>query len=188
MKNTVIVVDYQYDFACEKGSLYVKDGEKLQKPIQEFLDKVNGKAFIVASKDWHPANHSSFKEFGGQWPPHCVIGSKGAVLTFDTKNVDLIINKGIDPSKEEYSCVKNDAIKNLFASFDNIFVLGLAKDFCVKNTIRDLNFFNNKSRVYLIEDLSKSVFPNKDKELIKELEGQDVKIINQKEAEEIICK
>ena len=187
MKNAVIVVDYQYDFACEKGSLYVKDGEKLQKPIQEFLNKVNGKAFIVASKDWHPANHSSFKEFGGQWPPHCVIGDKGAVLVFDTNNVDLIINKGIDPSKEEYSCVKNDAIKNLFASFDNIFVLGLAKDFCVKNTIRDLNFFNNKSRVYLIEDLSKSVFPNKDKELIKELEGQDVKIINKKEAEEIIC-
>ena len=176
MKNAVIVVDYQYDFACEKGSLYVKDGEKLQKPIQEFLNKVNGKAFIVA-----------FKEFGGQWPPHCVIGDKGAVLVFDTNNVDLIINKGIDPSKEEYSCIKNDAIKNLFASFDNIFVFGLAKDFCVKNTIRDLNFFNNKSKVYLIEDLSKSVFPNKDKELIKELEGQDVKIINKKEAEEIIC-
>ena len=66
-------------------------------------------------------------------------------------------------------------------------MLGLAKDFCVKYSLKDLNFFNNKSRIYLINDLSKSVFPNKDKELIKELEGQDVKIINKKEAEEIIC-
>ena len=188
MENAIIVVDYQYDFACEKGSLYVKDGEKLQKPIQEFLDKVKGKAFIVASKDWHPANHSSFKEFGGQWPPHCVIGSKGAVLTFDTKNIDLIINKGLDEKTEEYSCIKNDAIKGLFNSFKNIFVFGLAKDFCVKYTITDLNFFNNKSNIYLVEDLSKSVFPQKDKELIKELEGQNIKVINVKEAEEIICK
>ena len=188
MENAVIVVDYQYDFADPKGNLYVKDGEKLQKPIQEFISKVKGKSFIIASKDWHPANHSSFKDNGGQWPAHCVMGTKGAILYFDSSFVDVIINKGLEQDKEEYSCVKNDAIKNLFASFDNIFVLGLAKDFCVKNTIRDLNFFNNKSKVYLVEDLSKSVFPKNDKDLRKELEGQDVKIINQKEAEEIICK
>lgn len=187
MKNAVLVVDYQFDFADPKGGLYVKDGEKIQKSINEFLEKVKDKVTVIASRDWHPKNHCSFTENGGQWNTHCVQNTDGAKLYFDSKYVNIFIDKGQDVNKEEYSCVTTDAVKNRFSEFDNIFVLGLAKDFCVKYSLKDLNFFNNKIKLYLINDLSKSVFPKKDKELLKEFEGQDIKIINKKEAEEIIC-
>ena len=187
MKNAVLVVDYQFDFADPKGGLYVKDGEKIQKSINEFLEKVKGKAYIIASRDWHPKNHCSFVENGGQWNTHCVQNTDGAKLYFDPKHVNIIISKGEDANKEEYSCVITDSVKNRFNEFDNIFVLGLAKDFCVKYSLKDLNFFNNNIKLYLINDLSKSVFPKNDKDLLKEFEGQDIKVINRKEAEEIIC-
>lgn len=183
-KIAIVIVDYQYDFADPKGGLYVNEGEKLKDQIQGFLNNVKDKATIVASKDWHPVNHSSFKEFGGQWNPHCIANTKGAELYFDSSFVDLIINKGTHVDKEEYSCIKNDDIKEFFNHFTDVFVLGLAKDFCVKNTLLGITAEN----VYLVDDLSKSVFPNKDTELTLSLKENNIKIINKKEAEEIICK
>ena len=85
MKNAVLVVDYQSDFADPKGGLYVKDGEKIKQSINEFLEQVKDKATIIASRDWHPKNHCSFVENGGQWNTHCVQNTDGAKLYFDPK-------------------------------------------------------------------------------------------------------
>lgn len=183
MKNCVIIVDFQYDFANPKGSLYVKDAETLIEPVNKFMVSIKDKAFLVFSKDWHPYNHSSFVANKGIWPSHCVAGEDGSKLLIKSNNVDMIINKGISADKEEYSCIKNEAIKKLVLSFDNIFVCGLAKDFCVKNTLLDLQEGGN---LYLIEDLSKSVFPEKDKYLIEELKAKNIKIIDTKKAESLI--
>ena len=189
MENAVLIVDYQFDFADPKGGLYVKDGEKIQKPINEFLEKVKNKVTIIASRDWHPKNHCSFIENGGQWNTHCVQNTDGAKLYFDSeKYPHTLISKGIDATKEEYSCVVTNNVKRKLNAFDNIFVFGLAKDFCVKYTLKDINFFNNRVNLYLIDDLSKSVFPKNDKDLLKEFKAQDIKVITRKEAEEIICK
>jgi nicotinamidase/pyrazinamidase len=194
MKNAIIVVDYQFDFANPEGCLYVKEGETLQNEINYFVSqgKQNG-AFIIASKDWHPQNHFSFQKNGGQWPPHCIENTKGSELCFDTSAVDVIINKGKDKSKEEYSCVIDDSLLNLLKTFDNIFVCGLAKDFCVLNTALacPINTFDKKIHsdekiinTYVVDNLTKSVFPEQDTDT--KLKEKNIKLINMKDALKII--
>lgn len=194
MKNVVIVVDYQFDFANPKGSLYVKDGETLQNGINYFVSesKQNG-AFIIASKDWHCENHSSFQKNGGQWPPHCIANTEGSKLCFDTSFVDVVINKGKDKNKEEYSCVIDDSLLNFLKTFDNIFVCGLAKDFCVLNTAvacptktsdKMLNLTGKRINTYVVDNLTKSVFPKQDTDT--KLKEKNINLVNMKEALEII--
>ena len=181
--NVVIVVDYQSDFAKPEGNLYVKDGEKLQKPINNFLEKIKEKAYVIATKDWHPQNHSSFQV----WPQHCVQQTEGASLCFDTKNVNLIIHKGMKEDQEEYSAFENSNKQILkLLEFKDIFVCGLALDFCVLNTIKSIaKVFCN---VYCIKELTKSVYPDKEEETIKTMLNMGVGVVTIKEAEEKICK
>lgn len=184
--NIIIVVDYQFDFADSKGKLYVKDGEKLKLKIEKFISEVkksDPNCFIVASKDWHSIDHCSFVKNGGSWPVHCIAGTNGAELYFDNSLVDLIINKGLNKNEEEYSCIKNSEIKSLINKFDNIFVLGLAKDFCVKETALACITNNN---VYIIDDLTKSVFPENDNELNEKLVKAKILRVNSEVVFEII--
>ena len=178
----IIVVDYQFDFASPKGTLYVKDGETLQEKINTVTrtQKQQG-AFIIVSRDWHPAKHSSFLEYGGQWPAHCVAGLGGAELYFEDDYVDMVINKGKDTAQDEYSCIINGRIRDFVLSFDEVYIFGLAGDFCVKNTILSLvdkdNLENNK-KLFFVEGLTKDVFPQKHTELIRELASYNINIIN----------
>lgn len=180
----IVVVDYQADFAEPKGNLYVKDGEKIQEPINNFLEKVKDKAYIIATKDWHPQNHISFKE----WSQHCVQLTKGASLYFDTKNVNLIIHKGMKKDQEEYSAFENSNKQILkLLEFHDIYVCGLALDYCVLNTIKSIRAMVC-CNVYCIKELTKSVYPNKEEEIIKKLKDMNVNIVNKQEAEDMICK
>ncbi len=66
----LIVVDVQNDF-CPGGALGVDGGDQLGAVIAE---AAAGAGTLVATRDMHPANHISFREQGGPWPPHCVVG------------------------------------------------------------------------------------------------------------------
>ena len=72
----LIVVDVQNDF-CPGGALGVAGGDRLGPAIAALAERAGT---VVATRDWHPPDHSSFAEQGGPWPPHCVQGTPGAEL------------------------------------------------------------------------------------------------------------
>jgi len=184
MKKCLIVVDMQHDFANPAGSLYVKNGEKIIPSINYLISKFkseNPENFIIASRDWHPLNHMSFKDNGGEWPVHCVANEKGSKLVIDENNIDIIINKGKDKNKEEYSCILTDKIKDLIKSYDEIYVCGLAGDFCVKNTIDALSSLAYLRRIFFIKDLVKDVFPKNRTKLLNEMKRENIIIIESNE-------
>lgn len=103
---------------------------------------------ILFIRDHHPANHSSFKEFGGIWPAHCVQGTRGGDIHADLqKYVDeeLTFDKGCDKDVEQYSGFDgvNEAGQSLGEILEmmdtkNVYVCGIATEYCVRNTCEDL--------------------------------------------------
>jgi nicotinamidase/pyrazinamidase len=135
----LVVVDYQNDFN-PGGALAVAGGD-------EIADRINALAasdrfgLVVATRDWHPPDHSSFAAEGGPWPVHCVAGSEGAELhpALDTANVDVVLDKGRDRETEGYSGFQGTNLAELLRErgADHVTVVGLATDYCVKNTALD---------------------------------------------------
>ncbi|MGA8051301.1 MAG: isochorismatase family protein, partial [Burkholderiales bacterium] len=76
--DALIVVDVQNDF-LPGGALAVARGDDVVAPLNAAMSAFEraGRP-VYASRDWHPANHCSFKPHGGPWPPHCVAGPRGA--------------------------------------------------------------------------------------------------------------
>jgi nicotinamidase/pyrazinamidase len=153
------VVDLQNDF-CPGGSLAVKDGDTIVSGINRLVEEFSSNGFlIVFTRDWHPKNHCSFKEYGGIWPAHCVSGTKGAEFhpKLTVPKDSEIISKGTDLDKEAYSGFEGAKLSGILKEkrIEQVFVCRLATDYCVKNTAADaikLNF-----TTYLVLDCIKGV-------------------------------
>ena len=124
----------------------------------------SGKLPVFASRDWHPQQTAHFKKFGGQWPAHCVQDSRGACFHPMLRLPDnaIILSKGMDPETDSYSAFQAaDAAGNDFAhllkmfSIKELFVGGLATDYCVRWTVLDALKFG--LRVFLLMDAIKGV-------------------------------
>jgi nicotinamidase/pyrazinamidase len=141
--NALIIVDVQNDF-LPGGALGVPEGDKVIDPI---LGLVNSQFYhhVLASRDWHPLNHMSFVENGGQWPKHCVAGTNGAEIHPAISQLEdvTLITKGRNPEKEaysafdgfvhvEYSPLLPEYLTKKGAS--RVDVVGLALDYCVAAT------------------------------------------------------
>jgi nicotinamidase/pyrazinamidase len=135
----LIIVDFQSDFT-PGGALAVPDGDAI-------ADRLNALAasgdydLVVATRDWHPSDHGSFAERGGPWPAHCVQGTEGAELhpALDRARVDVIVDKGQDADTEGYSGFEGTGLADLLRErgITEVTVVGLATDYCVKNTALD---------------------------------------------------
>ena len=78
MAEALLVVDFQNDF-CPGGTLEVPEGDEIAGRVAELAG--SGRFdLVVATRDWHPPDHGSFREQGGRWPVHCVQGTPGAEL------------------------------------------------------------------------------------------------------------
>ena len=135
--DALIVVDVQNDF-CPGGALAVPHGDAVIEPLNWLMRQHD---LVVATRDWHPPDHSSFSEQGGPWPVHCVADTEGAQLhpALDRSRVDVIVDKGQDPGTEGYSGFEATELEGLLRErgIDRITVVGLATDYCVKNTALD---------------------------------------------------
>ena len=139
MPEALVIVDFQNDFT-PGGALAVPRGD-------EIAERLNALAaderfdLVVATRDWHPPEHSSFAAQGGPWPVHCVADSEGAQLHagLDQALVDVIVDKGTDPSTEGYSGFDGTDLATLLRDrgIDRITVAGLATDYCVRATALD---------------------------------------------------
>jgi nicotinamidase/pyrazinamidase len=169
MTHALLLIDLQHDF-LPGGALAVADADAvvpLARALQGHFD------VVVASQDWHPADHGSFAanhpdgtvydviELHGLpqvlWPIHCVQGSRGADLV-DGLEPDHIVQKGTDPRVDSYSAFfdnghrqdtgLNDWLKA--RGVDRVYVMGLATDYCVKFSALDAVACGFET--YLIED------------------------------------
>ena len=139
MAEALLIVDFQNDFT-PGGALAVPHGDEIGGRVAELVD--SGRFdLIVATRDWHPADHSSFAAEGGPWPPHCVQGTEGAELhpSLDRAKVDVVVDKGDDRATEGYSGFQGTRLGELLRErgIDGVTVTGLATDYCVRATALD---------------------------------------------------
>jgi len=135
----LLIVDFQNDFT-PGGALAVAEGDTIAARLNELAADPRFDV-VVATRDWHPPDHGSFAEQGGPWPPHCVQDTDGAELhpALDRSRVDVIVDKGQDPATEGYSAFDGTDLGSLLRKrgIDRLTVVGLATDYCVKNSALD---------------------------------------------------
>jgi len=139
MSRALIIVDVQRDF-LPGGPLGVPDGDAVIERINELA---RGGEFdvVLATRDWHPQDHSSFSAQGGPWPAHCVQDTSGAELApeLDHERIDAVIDKGASREGEGYSGFETGELGTLLRTerVTELTITGLATDYCVAATARD---------------------------------------------------
>jgi nicotinamidase/pyrazinamidase len=145
-RSALLVVDVQNDF-CPGGALAVPGGDRVVVALNRYIKAAESAgAAIYASRDWHPPNTSHFTSYGGQWPIHCVRGTKGAEFHpgLELPRQATIITKGDSTDRAGYSAFEGhtDDAKALLADLQKrqigrLYVGGLATDYCVKHSVLD---------------------------------------------------
>jgi nicotinamidase/pyrazinamidase len=139
MAEALVVVDFQNDFT-PGGALAVPEGDAIAERVNDLAADPRFE-LVVATRDWHPSDHGSFEEQGGPWPVHCVQGTEGAELHpgLDRSKVDVVVDKGQNPDTEGYSGFDETNLDTLLRErgIDKLTIVGLATDYCVKNTALD---------------------------------------------------
>ena len=198
--NSLVIVDIQNDF-LSGGSLAVEGGDTIIDDINKLQPLF---PIVVATQDWHPADHKSFVsnhkgkklfeiiELNGLeqilWPVHCVQNTDGAKLS-NKLNIDKIIKiiqKGTNADIDSYSgFFDNGHTQSTGLSeylkeknVDEVFVCGLATDYCVKFTA--LDSVKSGFKTYFIEDISKGVNPISVASSIEEMKSVGVSIIQKR--------
>jgi nicotinamidase/pyrazinamidase len=142
----LLVVDVQNDF-CPGGALSVPEGDRVVRPINEYLKRAATLAMAVyVTRDWHPPKTTHFRQYGGLWPPHCVQGSRGAMFHPDLSIPAgaILVSKGVDPDADGYSAFDGHTDDRTTLLDDmreheitHIYIAGLATDYCVLFSSRD---------------------------------------------------
>jgi nicotinamidase/pyrazinamidase len=133
----LIIVDFQNDFTPPDGALAVPEGDLIAGRLNE-LARSDQFELVVATRDWHSPDHESFEIHGGQWPVHCVQETDGAELhpALEREHVDVVIDKGQHRAADGYSAFEGTDLAELLRErgIDSVTIVGLATDYCVKNT------------------------------------------------------
>lgn len=165
MKDEVLVViDVQNCFMPD-GALPVANGDKVVPVLNRYIKLFRREALpVYATRDWHPEFTHHFKDYGGDWPAHCIQGTEGAKFHPDLELPEdmEIISAGMDPNSQGYSSF--EGVNEQGVSFEeslrgreikHLFVGGLATDYCVKTTVLDA--LQKSFRVTVLMDAIKGV-------------------------------
>jgi nicotinamidase/pyrazinamidase len=136
-----LVVDVQRDF-CPGGALAVKGGDKVVPRLNRAIEAARRAGVpIFFTRDWHPPNHSSFRDWGGIWPPHCVMGTRGAEFQpgLAVPRGSMVVSKGDKPDVEAYSGFQGTDLEKRLKEMgvDEVYIGGLTTDYCVKESALD---------------------------------------------------
>ena len=195
----LIIVDLQYDF-MPGGALAVNEGNQIIESINQLQNQFD---LIIATQDWHPAHHKSFAsqheektpveviDWTGNeqvlWPDHCVQGTKGAELhhAFNQNKINAIIRKGMNENVDSYSAFF-DVNQNNSTGLDgylkehqvsDIYVCGLAADFCVYFTAQDA--LNLGYSTTILEEYTRAIDTENFKKLKKQFIQNGGKVTKQ---------
>jgi nicotinamidase/pyrazinamidase len=139
--DALIVVHVQRDF-LPGGSLAVPTGAEVVPVLNRCVERFHRAGrLIMATRDWHPAGHCSFREQGGPWPAHCVIGTPGSAFApeLTLPPSATIISSGSRMDREAYSGFQETQLHQRLqaAQITRVFVGGLATEYCVLHTVKD---------------------------------------------------
>lgn len=199
----LLIIDIQNDF-CPSGALAVYRGDQIVPLVNDLQSHFD---LVVATQDWHPANHGSFaanhedKQPGDVidlngleqiiWPVHCVQGSHGAefVAELNQDKIERIFQKGTEPSVDSYSGFYDNDHRNSTGLGDylkekgvtEVYAVGLATDYCVKYTALDAHELGFNATV--IEDACRGVEINEGdvKRALDEMRNIGINVIKSEE-------
>ena len=200
MLKTLILVDIQNDF-LPGGPMGVNKGNQVVDVANRIMPLF---PLVVASQDWHPANHTSFADNHpghepGEtiewqsleqilWPVHCVQRTRGAALAdgLDTTRITQVFQKGMDPDIDSYSAFYDNGHTHSTGLSDwlrqqgagPLYVMGLATDYCVKYTA--LDSVRDGFRTFLIEEGCRGVdlHPGDVERAVEEMSEAGVSILD----------
>jgi nicotinamidase/pyrazinamidase len=146
MQTALLIVDVQNDF-CPGGALGVRHGDRVVPVVNALAARFAelGRP-VLASRDWHPRETLHFVSGGGPWPEHCVAGSSGAAFHPDLRLPPgtILLNKGEEPDAHGYSAYEGRTLTGEplgavleRAGVGRLVVVGLATDYCVRQTVLD---------------------------------------------------
>ena len=191
--SALVVVDMLYDFI--DGSLACQNADNAVRETLAYIDtRTKGQGGedheildtfpILFIRDHHPADHSSFKEQGGIWPPHCVAGTRGGEIHRDLApyaSEELTFDKGCDKATEQYSGFEavNNAEQPLSEVLElldttDVYVCGIATEYCVRNTCEDL--LKAGFKVHLLKDCIAYVDPQGHQKALEEMASEGISI------------
>jgi nicotinamidase/pyrazinamidase len=182
-RSALLVVDVQIDF-CAGGALPVPNSDRVISALnQRYIDQAIERGVTVyASRDWHPAVTSHFKEYGGLWPVHCVRETAGALFHPDLRlpAAAIVISKGEEPDRHGYSAFEGRTSEGKLLltdlrerGIDHLYVGGLATDYCVKHSVLDALSWG--LRVTLLEEGISGVQPDTSTQALDEMLGGGAK-------------
>jgi nicotinamidase/pyrazinamidase len=205
MTRALVIVDMQNDFV-PGGALAVPQGDTIIPVINELMPRFR---HIVATKDWHPANHGSFaSQHSGHglgetirlngldqylWPDHCVQDTPGAafVAGLDVQQIEHVVAKGEAPAIDSYSGFFDNGHEDKTGldawlkarGVTDIFIVGLAQDVCVKATALDGVKLGYKTHVIAEATRPVDVQPGDGERAFEELRAAGVRIVHADEIE-----
>ncbi len=197
----LIIVDIQNDF-CPGGRLGIEEGDRIIPSINRSMGKFDR---IVATQDWHPSGHKSFASnhpgkqvyskilLGNHeqtlWPDHCIQGTPGAEFhpALDLNPLSLIIRKGTNLKVDSYSTfMDNDrsSYTGLLGylnglKINEIFLCGLATDYCVFYSARDA--IKAGLKVSVITDVCRGVAKASTENALNQMRQMGVNLITHTE-------
>jgi nicotinamidase/pyrazinamidase len=137
MAKALLIIDFQNDFTSG-GALEVPRGEEIAEPVKRLADRFD---LVFATRDWHPPDHASFETQGGPWPIHCVQGTHGAEFhpAMEHVRLDAVVDVGRGREDEGYSGFEKSDLATILSEHDvdEVYVCGLATDYCVRASAID---------------------------------------------------
>jgi nicotinamidase/pyrazinamidase len=180
----LIIGDVQNDF-CEGGSLAVTGGAAVARAINDYLAREPGYQHVVATKDSHidPGDHFSDRpDYSSSWPPHCVAGSRGADFhpDLDTSAIEAVFRKGAyTAGYSGFEGVDDNGTPLLEwlqqRGVDEVDIVGIATDHCVRRTAEDAVHAGLATRVLL--DLTAAVAESSAAEAMAEMRNAGIELV-----------
>ena len=174
--DALLIVDVQRDF-CSGGALSITGADEIIPTINDLIKQaIEAKALVIASRDWHPPDHSSFHAFGGIWPTHCVQGSDGAKFHAALRLPDdaLIVTKGQTVDKDQYSAFDATGLADELrrCGVKRVLICGLAQE-CLRARHR-AGSVKAGFETHLRLSATRAVVPAHGEEAIAEMVGSGV--------------
>lgn len=180
----LLCIDMQKDF-FPGGAAPVPDGEEMIPQINEYTQvifKMQGLP-VFLTRDWHPEDHCSFEDQGGEWPRHCVQDTEGAEFHPDFRHPGAcpVISKGTDPDEEAYSGFKGTQLEKDIRemSVERLFVTGVTTEYCVKHTVLDA--IDCGFDVYVLTDAIAPLDPDEEKAALSEMQEAGAELVTEED-------